>query len=76
MDGFGGLSKINDDEVNENEHYDIDKGLATRQSLQNMTNSRNNILGVNKTQVHENGVKITTYLNNTQGNVNLNPSQS
>lgn len=30
MDGFGGLSKINDDEVNENEHYDIDKGSATR----------------------------------------------
>ena len=31
MDGFGGLSKINDDE--DYEHDFIDKGLAARQSL-------------------------------------------
>jgi len=29
MDGFGGLSKINDDEDNE-EYMKIDKGLAAR----------------------------------------------
>ena len=41
-----------------------------------MAISRNNGMGINRTQVHENGVKIATYLNNTQGYDNLNPSQS